>query len=184
MYLFIVFAGLILHTPPPANRTLIIIIIIIIIIISNTIFYPVIKCTQCCKVKNKQKNKQGVVYPPAGVIASSQPTPVTETCAGNILPASTDPPVLHADHPGSTQRTATFSRICKKRSVQMSWDEDINYNRCKLLKLECAKVEEEILKIKSERKKIDLENVKLNLEIIKLQEELKPHGYTFNVVEV
>ncbi len=32
--------------------------------------------------------------------------------------------------------------------------------------------------------KIDLENVKLNLEIIKLQEELKPHGYTFNAVEM
>ncbi|XP_058606033.1 nuclear apoptosis-inducing factor 1-like isoform X1 [Onychostoma macrolepis] len=139
-----------------------------------------------CGITGVESGIEAADMAQTGVIASSQPTP--GTCAENIvLPASTgDPPVLHADHPGSTQDKELPPSVenARKRKRANELDDDINYNRCKLLKLECAKVEEEILKIKSERKKIDLENVKINLEIIKLQEELKPHGYTFNVVEM
>lgn len=133
--------------------------------------------------------KQVLVYSSAG-LASSQPTCdsqlATETCGDNtVAPASAgDLSVLRTDRPESTQDKELLVENTKKRKRPNEQDEDINFSRCKLIKLECAKVEEEILKIKSERKKIELENVKLNLEIIKLQEELKPLGYSFNIIEM
>lgn len=102
--------------------------------------------------------KQVLVYSSAGV-ASSQPTCdsqlATETCAENtVAPASAgDLPVLRTDRPESTQDKEPLVENTKKRKRPNEQDEDINNSRCKLIKLECAKVEEEILEIKSERKK-------------------------------
>ena len=61
-----------------------------------------------------------------------------------------DLPVLRTNRPESTQDKEPLPSVenAKKRKRPNELDEDINYSRCKLLKLECAKVEDEMLKIK------------------------------------